>query len=190
MKFNIALKLTVARVLMLPILVLVYYLPFSYAHPVAAVIGFIIAVTDYLDGYLARRLSICSRFGAFLDPVADKLAVITGLCLVMGTYDLLLLTICSIVIISRELIISALREWMAELGKRAKLGVLFIGKVKTTVQALALLFLVWSSPQGALWIFQLGFICLIVAVILTLWSMVVYLKLAVSELLQDQQSFS
>jgi CDP-diacylglycerol---glycerol-3-phosphate 3-phosphatidyltransferase len=190
MKFNIAIKLTVARIVLLPILVLVYYLPTPYAHPVAAVIGFFIGLTDYFDGYLARRLNLSTRFGAFLDPVADKLAVVTGLCLVMAEYGFLLLTLCSLVIISRELIISALREWMAELGKKAKVGVLYLGKVKTTVQLLALFFLIWSSPQGSVWPFQFGFALLVIAVILTLWSMLVYLKLALRELLQDERSFS
>ena len=186
MKLNIAIKLTIARILLLPLVVFIYYLPFSYAHPVAAIIGFFVAITDYVDGYIARRLNICSRFGAFLDPVADKLAVITGLCLVMGEYDFVLLTLCSLIIISRELIISALREWMAELGSKAKISVLYLGKVKTTVQLSALFFLIWSSPEGYAWVFQLGFILLVIAVILTIWSMLLYLKLALKEVMRNE----
>ena len=178
MKLNIPTLLTLMRVAIIPVCVICYYLPFSWAHPLAAIFLFFGGVLDVIDGYLARKLNQTTRFGAFLDPVADKLAISTGMIVVAAEYSLVLLTLCAVIIIAREITISALREWMAEIGKRSSVKVAAVGKLKTVLQALALLILVWVNPTSPGWLFTLGLALLVLATILTVWSMIVYLKLA------------
>lgn len=177
--WNIPNLLTLLRVILIPLLVVVFYLPYSWAHFVAAFLFILAAVTDWLDGYLARRLGQTSPFGAFLDPVADKLVVIVVLVLLVEQQATLWFTIPALVIIARELFVSALREWMAETGNRTRVAVSYIGKVKTTVQMLALIALLVFPPEtGLAFLRGIGFILLYGSVVLTLWSMVIYLKAA------------
>ncbi len=175
--------LTLMRIVLIPIFIIVFYLPFQWAHATAAVIFAAAGFTDWLDGYLARKLKMMSPFGAFLDPVADKLLVSTSLLLLVGVKDINYITIPAIVIVGREIVISALREWMAEIGRRASVTVGYVGKVKTMLQMVALLLLLAFNPIESWWGI-LGFILLYVAAILTIWSMIIYLAIAWPELMK------
>ncbi|MCW0217765.1 MAG: CDP-diacylglycerol--glycerol-3-phosphate 3-phosphatidyltransferase, partial [Prosthecobacter sp.] len=151
--------LTLMRIMLIPVFIAAFYLPFSWAHGLAALIFALASFTDWLDGYLARRLKLMSPFGAFLDPVADKLLIASALLLLVGGKDINYITLPAIVIVGREIVISALREWMAEMGARASVAVGYIGKVKTTLQMAALLLLILYDPAHSWWGF-LGFILL------------------------------
>jgi len=138
-----------------------------------------ISTTDYLDGYLARKLNMTSQLGAFLDPVADKLMVSTALILLVDFYPTdthWYITVCALVIISREILVSALREWMGTIGQRSTVNVSFIGKVKTFVQIFAILFLLYQQPFFGLPSFEIGVTLLLAATLLTLYSGFIYLK--------------
>ncbi|MDP1601941.1 MAG: CDP-diacylglycerol--glycerol-3-phosphate 3-phosphatidyltransferase [Legionella sp.] len=173
--------LTLMRIVLIPVFIVVFYLPFTWAHGLAAIIFALASFTDWLDGYLARKLHQISPFGAFLDPVADKLLVASTLLLLVGAKDINYITLPAIVIVGREIVISALREWMAEVGSRASVTVSYIGKIKTTLQMAALLLLVTFDPASSWW-GVIGFVALYVAAILTIWSMVIYLTIAWPEL--------
>jgi len=173
---NIPNLLTLARILFIPLLVVLFYLPYTWSMPLAAALFGLAAVTDWLDGYLARRWDQSTPFGAFLDPVADKLMVAVALALLIERYEVIWLTLPALVIIGREIVISALREWMAEMGKRGQVAVSWIGKVKTTLQMIALLVLLAFNPGTP--VALLGVATLYVAALLTLWSMFLYLKAA------------
>ncbi len=173
---NIPNLLTSVRIVMIPVCVGVYYLPFEWAYFAAALIFVLAAVTDWFDGYLARKLDQSTPFGAFLDPVADKLIVAAALVVLVESYGSVWLTLPAVVIVGREIVISALREWMAELGKRASVAVSIIGKLKTTVQMVAITVLL-AAPPGD-WLANVGLVMLQGAAILTLWSMFLYLKAA------------
>ena len=175
---NIPIFFTLLRISVIPIIVILYFLPFSWAHPAAALFFVLAAITDWLDGYLARSLSQITKLGAFLDPVADKLLVAVVLVIVVGDHSVPFLSIAGAIIVGREIAISALREWMAEIGKRRSVAVSFLGKIKTTLQLIALTLLLWSYPSADSWILWLGAALLYVAAALTLWSMFIYLKLA------------
>ena len=172
---NIPNILTGFRIFLIPIFVIVYYLPVVWALPVAAFIFFLAGVTDILDGYLARKLNQSTPFGAFLDPVADKIMVAVSLVMIVEHYANMWIAIPAMIMICREIVISALREWMAELGKRASVAVSNIGKVKTFAQMTALFLLIWQHSQMMEWV---GFGFMFIATVLTLWSMVVYLMAA------------
>lgn len=178
--------LTLLRIVLIPVLVVVFYLPFHWVNLVAAGIFAAASFTDWLDGYLARKLKMMSPFGAFLDPVADKLLVSTSLLLLVGTKDINYITIPAIVIVGREIVISALREWMAEIGKRASVAVGYIGKIKTFLQMLALFLLLAFNPMNSWWGI-LGFVLLYVSAILTIWSMVIYIAIAWPELTKKNE---
>lgn len=173
---NIPNILTLIRIAFIPLLVVLFYLPFSWSMPLAAVFFALASITDWLDGYLARRWNQSTPFGAFLDPVADKLMVAIALALLIERFDTWLLTLPALVIIGREIVISALREWMAEMGKRASVAVSWIGKLKTTLQMVAILILI-AFPPGHTLAF-LGVATLFIAAALTLWSMIQYLRAA------------
>lgn len=173
---NIPNILTLIRIAFIPLLVVLFYLPFSWSMPLAAVFFALASITDWLDGYLARRWNQSTPFGAFLDPVADKLMVAIALALLIERFDTWFLTLPALVIIGREIVISALREWMAEMGKRASVAVSWIGKLKTTLQMVAILILI-AFPPGHTLAF-LGVVTLFVAAALTLWSMIQYLRAA------------
>lgn len=174
---NIPNLLTVLRVLLIPVFILLFYLPFSWSYWAASGVFAFAGFTDWLDGYLARRLKQSTAFGAFLDPVADKLIVSVALVLLVAEHSSLWLTLPAVVIIGREILISALREWMAELGARAQVAVSRLGKWKTAAQMLALVILLGNPPQMNFWV-GLGYLLLILSAGLTLWSMIVYLKAA------------
>jgi CDP-diacylglycerol---glycerol-3-phosphate 3-phosphatidyltransferase len=175
---NIPMILTLARMALIPAIVLAYYLPFRYGHSIAAMIFILAAITDFVDGYLARSWNQTTRLGAFLDPVADKLVIVIALVLVVGQFGKAYLTVPAAVIVGREIVISALREWMAEIGKRTSVAVGLIGKFKTTLQMLSLILLIICRRQSPDWLKYAGIGLLYIAAILTLWSMFMYLKAA------------
>lgn len=185
MPLNIPNLLTLLRILLIPFFFVVYLIDADWSNQLATFIFVVAALTDWLDGYLARRLNQYTTFGAFLDPVADKLIVATALVLLATDEKVLnlvlsvpLFTASVAIIIGREIAISALREWMAELGKRASVAVSYIGKVKTALQLTAISLLIYQEPIRGIPIFKLGEILLFIAAALTLYSMVVYLKAA------------
>lgn len=178
MVYNIPNILTLLRIGLIPILVVTFYLPFTWSHAVTAAVFALAGLTDWLDGYLARQLGQMSAFGAFLDPVADKLMVAVALVMIVGEHPGMWLAIPAAVIIGREIAISALREWMAEVGSRAKVAVSHIGKVKTTAQIIALLLLLYGQSVGAFPTMLVGMVLLYVAALLTLWSGFSYIRAA------------
>jgi len=174
---NIPNLLTVLRVLLIPIFIALFYMPFSWSYWAASAVFAAAAATDWLDGYLARRLEQSTPFGAFLDPVADKLMVAVALVLLVAEHGNLWLTLPAAIIIGREIVVSALREWMAELGARAQVAVSNLGKWKTAAQMVALIILLANPATYTAWVI-LGYVLLIVSAVLTLWSMLQYLKAA------------
>lgn len=176
--FNLATQLTLCRIILIPLLVLVFYLPYDWRFPLSALLFGLAGITDWLDGYIARKYQLTTPFGAFLDPVADKLMVAVALALLIELHNSPWFTLPAAVIICREIVISALREWMAELGERATVAVSMIGKIKTTLQIVAIVILLLFDPARFEWMSYLGIITLYIAAILTFWSMVVYLKAA------------
>lgn len=180
MKLTIPTILTFFRILLIPVFVLCFTWNLEHQRLICTLIFTLAAVTDWLDGFLARSLNQTSRFGAFLDPVADKLMVSTALVLLVMENPHIWFAVATAIIIGREISISALREWMAEIGKHSTVKVKWLGKVKTFVQMLAIILLIYRgpvpySPVDAL---VLGEFALFVAAVLTLWSMVLYIKSA------------
>jgi len=175
---NIPNILTYIRIVLIPVFVLVFFLPFDWINVAVTAIFGLAAITDWLDGYLARKLNQTSRFGAFLDPVADKLIVGVALVLLVQANPNAWMSIAAAVIIGREITISALREWMAEIGERAQVAVSSIGKWKTAAQMTALFMLLYHEPLLGIPMYTTGMVLLYIAVILTLWSMILYLKAA------------
>jgi CDP-diacylglycerol--glycerol-3-phosphate 3-phosphatidyltransferase len=183
LKMNIPNLLTLLRIGLIPVLVLCYYLPYAWAPMAAGGIFAVAAVTDWLDGYLARRWDQSSALGAFLDPVADKLMVSLALVLLVETFSQPWMTIPAMIIIGREIVISALREWMAELGKRASVAVSNIGKIKTALQMVSIFALISFEPFSTMsWA---GVAALYAAALLTLWSMILYIKAAWPDLTEE-----
>jgi len=175
---NTANWVTVIRVLMVPVVVIVYYSPLAWANLIAAALFGIASLTDWLDGYLARRLNQTSPFGAFLDPVADKLLVVVALVLLTANYPGVWFVLPVAVIIAREVFVSALREWMANVNQRDLVAVGYIGKVKTTVQMIAILVLIAAMPGWPDFIWQFGVVLLYASAVFSLWSMISYLRKA------------
>lgn len=172
---NLANQLTLMRIFMIPLFVIVFYLPFGWAHIVTAIIFSLAAITDWADGYVARKYNQSTPFGAFLDPVADKLMVAIALLLLVTLHhDSAWFVVAAAVIVGREIVISALREWMAAVGQRASVAVSSIGKIKTTLQMTAIIVLLMNVPV----LIPLGFVALAGAAALTLWSMILYLRAA------------
>jgi len=182
MVYNLPNLLSILRIILIPVFVVFFYLPVWWSHIAVTVIFAVAGFTDWLDGYLARKWEQTSPFGAFLDPVADKLIVVVSLILLVDSnptpYPGMYIAIPISIIIGREIIISALREWMAGIGARGKVAVAFIGKLKTTAQMLAIGFLLFHKPLLGLPIAEIGFVLLYIAALLTLWSMLVYLRAA------------
>ncbi|TVO73477.1 CDP-diacylglycerol--glycerol-3-phosphate 3-phosphatidyltransferase [Sedimenticola selenatireducens] len=175
---NIPNILTLLRILLIPVFVIIFYLPWQHAAQACALVFALAAITDWFDGYLARKLEQVSALGAFLDPVADKLMVAAALILLVQQDPIPGLAIPVLVIIGREITISALREWMAEVGARATIAVSAIGKIKTAFQMTAIFLMIYRDDFFTLPMYTIGFVLLYVAVILTLWSMVMYIKAA------------
>lgn len=170
--------LTLARIALVPIFAICYLMPWQYTYLIASVLFSAAAFTDWLDGYLARRLNQTTKFGAFLDPVADKLIVVTALILLIGHHNNIWLTLAGSVIVGREIVVSALREWMAEMNSRGIVAVGWLGRIKTTLQMVAVVVLLANPPLPRDdWIW-LGYGLLYLAAIMTLWSMVRYLRAA------------
>jgi len=174
---NIPNMLTLCRIILIPVFIGVYYIEAMWVNKAVAALFVAAGATDWLDGFLARRLNQTSAFGAFLDPVADKLMVATALVLLVQADPRAWLAIPAVVIIGREIAISALREWMAELGQRATVRVAMVGKFKTGTQMLAISILLYTGRTGDVG-YDIGIAMLYVATILTLWSMAVYLRAA------------
>lgn len=163
---------------LVPILVIVFYLPWPWSGQASAVVFILAALTDWADGWIARRLGQTSTFGAFLDPVADKLMVSTALVLLVQSHAVWYVTIPAAIIVGREIAVSGLREWMSEIGRRADLNVHGIAKLKTIVQMTAISLILWAKPLWFIPVHALGLILLGVAAVLTLWSMFIYLRAA------------
>ncbi|MDR6992500.1 CDP-diacylglycerol--glycerol-3-phosphate 3-phosphatidyltransferase [Luteimonas sp. 3794] len=187
MKFTIPTWITLLRIMLIPVLVLVFYLPFQWTNFATALVFGFASITDWLDGWIARRYHQYSAFGAFLDPVADKLMVAVALFLIVQGHPTPWMALWAAVIVGREIAVSALREWMAGLGQRATVRVAAIGKIKTIAQMVALLCLLYSvtpdqPPRPLPWlgreIFIVGDWLLAIAAILTLWSGLLYLRAA------------
>ena len=180
--WNVPNTLTWLRILMIPGIIILFYLPFDWSSP-AVGIGFALAgITDTLDGYYARKLGQTSRLGAFLDPVADKLIVAAALVLIVSKDPKWYVVITAVVIIGREIAVSALREWMAEIGARGRIKVSMLAKYKTIMQITGLSMLLFRRDLFGLPIYQIGLVLTAIAAVLTLWSMVQYLRLAWPEL--------
>lgn len=182
MQYNIPNLLTLLRIALIPVLLVCFYLPYSWGNNAAAVIFVLAALTDWLDGHLARKLDQVSPLGAFLDPVADKLMVAAALVILVEADPNPWVALPAVVIIGREITISALREWMAELGARASVAVSQIGKVKTAAQMTAISLMLFRDPVLGLPVYRPGLWLLYLAAVLTLWSMLVYLRAAWPEL--------
>lgn len=199
--FNLPNNLTIARIAMIPLFVAIAYWPpalgigvpmisdnaianigmnmdaFSdsmFRHLLLTLLFVLAAITDWLDGYLARKMNIVSAFGRFLDPVADKLMVAAALIVLVQWHPNIIMSIAAIVIISREIAVSALREWMAELGARTSVAVSYVGKLKTTFQMVAITVLLLNVES----LETIGYILMVAAVVLTLWSMMIYMRAA------------
>jgi len=179
--------LTLLRIALIPVLVLFFYLPYSWSSIAAAVVFIFAAITDWLDGYLARRMDLMTPFGAFLDPVADKLMVATALVLLVSRNPAVLFTVSAAIIIGREIAISSLREWMAEMGKRGHVQVSGLGKLKTGFQMTAISLLLFEQDLLGLPILFIGLALLYLAAALTLWSMWVYLHASWPTISEAQQ---
>jgi CDP-diacylglycerol--glycerol-3-phosphate 3-phosphatidyltransferase len=178
MAWNIPNILTWLRILAIPLVVVLFYLPHKWADGFAAILFAAASITDSLDGYLARRMGLTSRLGAFLDPVADKLIVAVALVLLVSKNPHWVVVMSACVIIGREIAISALREWMAELGQRAKVAVSGLGKIKTILQMVGLSLMLYRYPILGIDIYHLGLYLTVAAAVLTLWSAASYLRAA------------
>jgi CDP-diacylglycerol--glycerol-3-phosphate 3-phosphatidyltransferase len=178
MQITIPTALTLFRIALLPVMVVVFYAGFRGANIAAAAIFIAAALTDWLDGWVARRYDMGSAFGAFLDPVADKLMVAVTLFLLVQENPTPLMAVTSAVIVGREISISALREWMAEIGQRAKVGVATVGKVKTVMQIIAIVVLLYQHDLESLRPFYIGETLLVFAAVLTIWSGIQYVRAA------------
>ena len=175
---NIPNTLTLFRIALIPVFIIVFYLPVEWSHIAATAVFSLAAITDALDGYLARKLNQTSTLGAFLDPVADKLMVAVVLVLLVQQHPTVWLALPAAVIIGREIAVSALREWMAELGARSKVAVSVYGKFKTIAQMVALILLIYRESIMIIPVYMVGMILLYIAAILTLLSMIQYISAA------------
>jgi CDP-diacylglycerol--glycerol-3-phosphate 3-phosphatidyltransferase len=170
--------ITLARILLVPVFVVIYLWPGDGTYLIAATLFALAAATDWLDGYLARRLNQTTPFGAFLDPVADKLIVVSALTLLLAQHSTVWLTLPGLIIIGREIMISALREWMAEMNTSVTVAVSYLGKIKTSLQMIAIAVLLALPPNSDSGLIFAGYTLLYVAALMTLWSMSVYLQAA------------
>lgn len=177
-EFNIPTTITLLRIALIPLLTMVFYLPWDFSNKACTLIFIIAGFTDWLDGYLARRMHMETPFGAFLDPVADKLMVAMVLVIIVQQQASAYLAIPAAIIIGREITIASLREWMAEIGQRATVKVSQLAKWKTGIQMLSIGLLLYREDLFGIPINLLGYVLLYVAALLTLWSMVNYLRAA------------
>ena len=192
MTLNIPNCLTLFRIVAVPIIVFIYFLNIKYGNWLNLVLFTLAAISDALDGYLARKWDQATKLGAFLDPVADKLLVTAMLVLLVTNIEILqevrvqwLFIVTVLAIIVREMTVSALREWMAELGKRSNVAVSSVGKYKTTIQMVAIGFLLVKERALGLPVLLIGEVLLYIAGILTVWSMCIYLSAAYKTIEDD-----
>lgn len=190
MPLNIPNLLTWLRILLIPLFLVIFYVPDSWLSPMqknltAAAMFAAAAITDWLDGYLARSLNQTSAFGAFLDPVADKLMVAAALIVLVGEGRVL--PFIAVIIIGREIAISALREWMAKIGRSRSVAVSFLGKVKTTCQMAAIVLLLYHDQLLGVSAQAVGTLLIYVAALLTLWSMGYYMRRALPGILGEEE---
>ena len=190
MKLNLANLLTLFRIAAIPLVVICFYSQLPHARPIAAVLFGIAAVTDLIDGWVARRYGQTSRFGEFLDPVADKLMVSIALVMLVQAESGWFEDVIAMIIIGREITVSALREWMATIGERTNVRVSVSGKVKTTLQMFGIAFMVYQNPIFGIPIYTVGFVLLVMAAVMTIWSMIVYLRAAWPFIVEDQDAAS
>ena len=189
---NLPNVLTLVRLALIPVFVILFYWPTEISNLLAAIVFIAAALTDLLDGFLARKLKQTTKFGAFLDPVADKIIVCTALILIVEFYSVhvseffphmnLFVSIPAMIIVAREITVSALREWMAELGKRSLVAVSWVGKWKTTIQLVSIAGLIWRYDDVIIYS-ALGMLA--VATVLTIWSMVMYLKVGLMNMREN-----
>jgi CDP-diacylglycerol--glycerol-3-phosphate 3-phosphatidyltransferase len=182
MLWNLPNTLTWLRIAAIPLIVLLFFMPYPWSDPAAGLLFAAAGITDSLDGYFARRLGQTSRLGAFLDPVADKLVVVVALVLLVSKDTRALIVLTAVVIIGREITISALREWMAEIGARRKVAVSRLGKIKTVLQIVGLSMMLYRAPILGIAIYRVGVALTEIAAAATLVSMVAYLRAAWPEL--------
>lgn len=187
MHLNLPTLLTWLRILTIPLVALAFYLPLEWARPLSTLFFTIAAVTDAFDGWLARRWNQTTSFGAFLDPVADKLLVAVSLVLLVEDAGSFMVTLMAVIIIGREITVSALREWMAHVGARARVAVSAIGKSKTIIQMVGIGMMLFQYPLFGLPIYELGVVLLLAASAVTLWSMIDYLRAAWPELTASRE---
>jgi CDP-diacylglycerol--glycerol-3-phosphate 3-phosphatidyltransferase len=178
MKITIPTAITLFRVGLIPLFIIAFYLPYQWSNFASALLFGFAAFTDWFDGFLARLLNEESAFGAFLDPVADKLIVAVAVVLLVQENPTVLVTLPAIIIIAREISVSALREWMAEMGDRASVNVSFIGKLKTGAQLGSILMMLYAEPLWGLPTYQIGLVCFYIAAIFTVVSLILYLRAA------------
>ena len=187
MALNLPTHLTLLRIVLIPVLVVLFYLPWKGAHVASAFVFMLAGVTDWLDGHLARKLGQTTHFGAFLDPVADKLVVAVALVLIVQADPSPLVAVSAAVIIGREITIASLREWMAEIGQRKKVAVSSLGKWKTTAQMVSITLLLLGMDFWRNVVQGLGQFLLLVSAVLTLWSMAVYLRAALPSFVEESK---
>lgn len=178
MKLNLAIILTLVRIVAIPVVVMSFYGPIPFARPVAGIVFGLAAITDLLDGWVARRFNQSSRFGEFLDPVADKLMVTIAMILLVQSDPRSTVDFIAMIIIGREITVSALREWMATIGERGNVKVSWGGKIKTVLQMFGIAFMLYQQPVLDIDVYNLGFVLLLLAAGMTLWSMITYLRVA------------
>jgi CDP-diacylglycerol--glycerol-3-phosphate 3-phosphatidyltransferase len=178
MRFNWPNSLTWLRIIAIPLIVVLFYWPAGWSNPAAAWLFALAGITDWLDGYLARRLGQTSSFGAFLDPVADKLIVTTALVLIVQNDPQPYLAVVAAIIVGREITVSALREWMSQIGAHARVAVTWFGKWKTAMQIVGITLMLHQQPLLGIDVYAVGVALLYVAAALTIWSMIDYLRAA------------
>lgn len=178
-------SLTIFRIALIPIFIVVYYSPLQYHHELSALIFMMASLTDWLDGFVARRLNQVTNFGAFLDPIADKLIVVLALMLLLGEYDTFWITVPAFIIVSRELTISGLREWMARLGRSEVVAVTKLGKIKTALQMLAIIILLSQNPNMSTQLINFGVLLLCISTVFTIWTSVCYINQAFGVVLKQ-----
>ena len=188
MKINIPTYLTLLRIALIPVMAGVFFLPAKNAHIACGLIFMLAGITDWLDGFLARKLDMTTRFGAFLDPVADKLMVTIALVLIVQSYPSPIVTVSAAIIVGREITIASLREWMAEVGERRKVAVSELGKWKTAAQMVSITLLLLGLDVWTEQLYVTGQLLLALSAALTLWSMIIYLKAAIPSLSQTEEN--
>ena len=186
--FTIPNLLTGLRIALIPVIVVLFYLPYHWSDMASGLLFAVVGITDAFDGYYARKLGQVSPLGAFLDPVADKLIVATALVLIVSKDPAWYVTLTAAVIIGREIAISALREWMAQIGAHHKMQVSGVAKFKTIVQIVGLSMMLFREDLFGLPIYRLGLALTVLAAILTLWSMITYLIAAGPELRGNRET--